>query len=192
MVRQSIAEFYLGRYLDINGMGIDNVTLVDLSPSQSQKALASGGVDAVVVWQPYADHIMKKVSNAASWPVQNSQAVFGILAAKDDWLAQHGKEVVRFLRSLVEAEDFLANDPERSKAIVKEKLNYDDSYISNIWTKHNHRVTLDQTLIVAMKDEARWLIDNDLTLENQIPDMVSHIYLEGLLSVNPSAVNVIG
>ncbi len=191
LVRQSIAEFYLGRYLDIHGMDIQDVTVVDQSPSQSQEAIASGSVDAVVVWQPNADQIQKNVSNVTSWPVQNSQAVFGVLAAKNDWLAQHGPAVVRFLRSLVEAEDFLVSDLERSKAIVKEKLNYDDSYISNVWTKHNYRVTLDQTLIVAMKDEARWLIDNGLTVENQIPDMVSHIYLEGLLSVSPRAVTVI-
>ena len=46
--RGTIMEFYLGRLLDLHGMSIRYVTLINLSPRQAADAIANGSVDAVV------------------------------------------------------------------------------------------------------------------------------------------------
>ena len=57
--RKTIAEFYFGRFLELNGMSMTEITIVDLLPSQLQDALAHGKVDAVIAWQPWASQIEK-------------------------------------------------------------------------------------------------------------------------------------
>jgi NitT/TauT family transport system substrate-binding protein len=42
-----------------------------------------------------------------------------------------------------------------------------------------------------MEDEARWMIRNQFTSEKQVPDFLDYLYLDGLQSVKPEAVNII-
>jgi hypothetical protein len=42
-----------------------------------------------------------------------------------------------------------------------------------------------------MEDEARWMISNKLTAENQIPDFLNYIYEAGLNAVKPEAVKIL-
>ena len=55
----------------------------------------------------------------------------------------------------------------------------------------HHSFSLDQSLITAMEDEARWMIKNNLTTEKQVPDFLNYIYVDGLKAVKPGAVNII-
>ena len=44
---------------------------------------------------------------------------------------------------------------------------------------------------VAMEDETRWMIKNNLTREKQIPDFMNYIYVDGLKAVKPEVVKII-
>ncbi len=85
----------------------------------------------------------------------------------------------------------LVHHPEEAKAIVKKRLNYDDSYISSVWPQHRFRLSLDQALIIAMKDEAQWMMNNQLTSERTIPDFANYIYTDGLKAIKPEAVSIV-
>jgi ABC-type nitrate/sulfonate/bicarbonate transport system substrate-binding protein len=99
--------------------------------------------------------------------------------------------VKRFLECLHEAEGYLVRHPEEAKRIVQERLNYDDAYIASVWPQHRFSLSLDQTLIVAMKDEAQWMITNRFTSESQIPDFLNHIQEDSLKALKPAAVNIL-
>lgn len=189
---KTINEFYLGRFLELNGMNIRDVTLIDLAPVQYLKAFGGGEVDAIIAWQPYVHRLEKQVKGAVVWPGQSSQAAFGVLVCSNGWLAQHADTVKRFFKSLREAEDHLVRHPDEAKTIVQKRLSYEDSYVAHVWPQHRFALSLDQTLVVAMKDEAQWLIDSHLTNEKTIPDFVSHIHTDALKAVKPDSVNIIG
>ena len=55
--RSTILEFYLGRFLDLHGLSIDEVTLVDMNLSQGVGSIQKGAVDAVVTHPPFYDSI---------------------------------------------------------------------------------------------------------------------------------------
>ena len=114
------------------------------------------------------------------WPAQNNQEVYVILACQDTWLAEHSGAVEQLLQSLAQAEDFLVLHPQQARAIVQKRMGYDDAYFDEVWPQHHFDLTLDHSLIVAMTDEARWLIDNHLTGETRSPDFLDFVYLEGL------------
>jgi NitT/TauT family transport system substrate-binding protein len=63
--------------------------------------------------------------------------------------------------------------------------------MAKIWSQQQSSVTLDQSLIAAMEDEARWMIKNGLTTEKAVPDFTNYLYLDGLKAVKPEAVSII-
>ena len=190
--RRMVPEFYLGRFLDLHGMSIEEVTLTDLTPKQAVGAIANGNVDAVVVWEPYVSQIREQLTNRiVSWSVHSGQAQYSILVGRNDWISQHPELVKRVLKSLMQAEEYVVRHPTEAKAILKKRYQYDDAYVATVWKEHQFSLSLDQSLITAMEDEARWMIKNNLTHEKTVPDFLKYIYIDGLKAVKPEAVMII-
>jgi ABC-type nitrate/sulfonate/bicarbonate transport system substrate-binding protein len=189
----TIAHFYLGRFLDLNGINIHDVTLIDLkTPAEWVTAVSNGSIDAVATAQPYANSAKDSLGvNAVVWSIQSGQPLYTQAISTDEWISKHPELCSRFLRSLYQAEAFVINHPAEVKAIVKNQMNFSDTYIETVWHQNQFSLSLDQSLILAMEGEARWLISNKLTNQTVIPDFTNFIYLEGLNSVKPNAVNII-
>lgn len=188
----TIPEFYLGRFMNLHGMSIWDVTLINLPPVQAANAIANGSVDAVVTWEPYASRIREQHANGTvSWSVQSSQAIYSVLICRNDWIKQHPDLVRRVLNSLAEAEGYIVLHPAEAKAILQKRYYYDDEHVARVWPEHQFSLSLDQSLILAMEDEARWMIKNNLTTEKQVPNFLDYINEDGLKAIKPEAVNII-
>ena len=191
LTRNTISEFYLGRFLDLHGMSIRDVTLSNMPPSQYMQAITNGSIEALLTGN-FIDQIQERLGdNVVLWPTQNGQNSYYIMSCRSDWAASHPTQINRFLKSLAQAEDYMTNHPNEAKAIVQKRLNYSDAYMAKIWPKNEFSLTLDQSLVVAMEDEGRWMIANNLTTAKTIPDIRDHIYTKGLEGVLPESVNVI-
>jgi ABC-type nitrate/sulfonate/bicarbonate transport system substrate-binding protein len=191
VTKGTIAEFYLGRFLLTNGLSSTDVTLLNVSPADSAKAITNETVDAIITWQPYAFTLEGLLgSNAVVWPAQGDQRTFIVEVAKNDWIKQHPDAVNRFLKSLNQAEQYLVEHPSQVEEMIQTKLHYSEDYMAAIWHKNTFSLSLSQSLVLAMESEARWMINNNLTNQTMLPDFVNYIYLEGLSSVKPESVNV--
>jgi len=192
VARETSSEFFLGRFLDLHGMSIRQVTLVNVTPVQAVDVLVSGSVDAVAVIEPHANTIKKKLGDSVvMWPAQSGQLIYFNVTSTEAWASSHPEVIGRLLRSLVQAENYVVSHPNAAKAIVQKRLRYDDAYIDAIWPEYQLSVSLDQGLIAAMEDEARWMIRNNLTNEKTVPDFGNYIYTDGLKAIRPEAVNII-
>ena len=188
----TIAQFYLGRFLMLHGINLQDVTIVNVNPSESEDALTKGTVDAIVIWQPYANTIENALANnVVIWPVQSSQTTYIVEVAKNDWIARHPDIVRRYVNALAQAEEYYVQHPDQTKSMMQKKLNYTDAYMAAVWDKNQFSLSLDQSLILAMEDEARWMIKNNLTTEKNVPNFLDYIYEDGLKAVKPEAENVI-
>jgi ABC-type nitrate/sulfonate/bicarbonate transport system substrate-binding protein len=188
---QQPGEFYLGRFLELQGLTIQDVTLVNLPPPQYAAAIINGTVDAIVSTQPTIGNIQSQlVNNTVMWSVQNEQPAYLLLTCRNDWAAQHPETVVRFLKSLSQAQDFFINNRASADAIVEKKLNITIS--QQTWSQNQISLSLDQSLILAMQDETQWLISNHLTNTKTTPNFINYIYTSGLETVKPESVNIIG
>jgi len=61
-----------------------------------------------------------------------------------------------------------------------------------VWQQNQFGLSLDQSLITTMEDEARWMIANNLTNATAVPDFRNYIYTKGLDEVKPGSVHIIG
>jgi len=188
----TISEFYLGRFLALNGLAIKDLSVVNVAPSEFVNALASGSIDAIIAWRPFANEIRKKSSDrVVEWSVQSGQAAYGVVVARNDWIGAHTELVNRFLKSISQAEEYLIRQPAQAKAVIQKWMKYDDASMANAWAENQYSLCLDQSLVAAMEDEARWMIKNSLTSEKQVPDFMNYISMGGLNAVKPHAVNMI-
>ena len=190
---KTIAEFHLGRYLNLHGMSLKEITLIDLQKStQLIDAVVNGDTDAIVTQHPYVAVAEERLgANGVVWPVQSGQAMFSPLICRDEWITNHPELVIRLLKSLTQAEAYAVNHPVEAEAILQKRLNFKSSYVKTVWLRNQFSLSLDQSLIAAMEDEARWMIKNNLTREKTVPDFINYIYTNGLKAVKPEAVKII-
>jgi NitT/TauT family transport system substrate-binding protein len=188
----TIGAFYLDRFLTLNGISSGSVTLVDVVFPQSAGALESGAVDAVVVIEPYVSDSKKALgSNAISWDVQSGQPLFGMFIASNAWIKEHPDLVKRFLKAIEEANGFIAEQPGEAKKYLKTRFDYSDEYLESVWLENRFELFLDQPFIIAMEDEARWMISSGRTTETRIPNFLEYIHEGGLKAIKPDAVRII-
>ena len=114
-----------------------------------------------------------------------------ILLSKEEFIEDNKDAITRFLRAIIEAEEYVNNNNAAAKDFIAKKYTYDSSYINDAWPKHNFEVELSQKLIVLMEDQARWRIENGLSDAAEVPNYLDYIYLDALDEVKPEAVGVI-
>ncbi len=191
--RGTAAEFFLGRFLEIHGLSIQDVTLVDLkTPAEWVEAVAEGSVDAVSTAEPYATQAGERLGeNAVVWSAHSGQPLYGMAVATAEWLATQPDVAKRFLRALAQAEDYAVQHPAEAQAIVQKALDLDPASMPEVWERSQFSLVLDQALIAAMEDEARWLMANGFAAETTVPDFLDYLWVAGLEDVRPEVVNII-
>ncbi len=188
----TIAQYYLGRFLILNGLKTEEVTLVDLrTPTDWVNAVVNGSIDAVATAQPYANLAKEGLgANAVAWSINSNQPQFTQSIATNKLIIDHPQLCSSFLKALYQAEKFIGDHPADAKVIVKQEMNFTDTYTETVWTQNQFFLSLDPALIQAMESEARWLISNNLTNQTVVPDFTSYIYTNALASVKPESVTV--
>jgi NitT/TauT family transport system substrate-binding protein len=189
--KKTICEFFLGRFLNLHGVSLKDVALVDIPASQSVDAIDNGSVDAIIHYQPYVYAIEDRLGdNGVIWQAQSNQLLYGVMSCRNDWAVGHGEQINRLLKSLALAEEYLIDHPREAKAIVQKRLNFSDAYMETVWPNHEFTLSLDQSLLIAMNDEGRWMINNNLTTEKTLPYFRDYIYTKGLEEIKPESVNI--
>jgi len=189
---QIAPQFYLATFLELNNVNTQNITLVNVPTTEYVPAIVNGTVDAVVVSESFIPQIEAHLPNdTVMWSAQSGQLLDMVVSCTNDWIVQHPELAIRFLRSLDQAGAYVVNHPTQAEAIVQKRLNTTDAYMAEIWSNHQFSLSLDQSLVVAMEDESRWMISNNLTNVTNVPNFLNYIYLNGLMSVKPESVDII-
>ena len=187
----TIADFYLGRFLELNRLNLSDITMVDVRPENTAGAITNGTVDAVVTWHPYLDSIPgQNTGNVTVWDIQSGQLTYWDAVCRADWVLGHQTEIERFLRSISEAEQYREQHPAEADLIIQRRLGYDDTYMATVVPANQYSLSLDRGMMAAMKDEARWEMENNLTNTTQIPDFPDYMYVNGLQTVAPGSVDL--
>jgi NitT/TauT family transport system substrate-binding protein len=190
VTKKSGAEFALGVFLIFNALSYEDVELVDLKPSEIVEAISNGDIDATFTWDPYLYSIKGELGdNAISWP--GGQDFYFVLITKEDWVENNSAAAERFMKSLLEAEDYIKGNSEEAKEFVKDRFDYGSDYMDYSWPKQEFAVILEQAMLIAFEDQARWRIDNNLTDATRVLNYLDYIYLDALEKVKPEAIGII-
>ncbi len=192
ITKKSIGEFMLGRFLLFNDILMEEVRIVDLTPSELIRSITSGQIDAALTWDPNI-YIIKNIlgENAVNWGVQSGQDFNFILITREKWIDKHFAAGKRLLTALVQTEQYVQLNPTKVQAFIQKRFKYNDEYVSYTYSRHNFRVRLPQSLILTMEDQAQWRIDNRLANRIEVPNFLTYIHTDMLAKVNPESITVI-
>ena len=195
VISGTILPFYLDRYLSLNNIDESSVDIVNVSATvlinQQIDALVNGTVDALAGAQPAISLVQQRTGgNVTALSIQEGQPAFLDLVCRNDWIASHPQTIENLLKALYQAEQYYQSNPSQAQLIIQQFLNM-TNVDPVVWSNAQFKLSLDQTLVIAMKDEAQWMINNHLTNQTQVPNFVDHIYTDGLKAVKTDAVTVI-
>ena len=193
VLRKATSEFFLGRYLSANGLSVTDVKLIDLTPPEIVSAVLNGDVDAGQTWDPNIYHIKQKLGDSAvslTSDIVIPEETF-VIMTKEEWLKNNPEIVNIFLKTLIQAEDFVKGNPEETKEFITSQFNLEEEYVDYVYPKFDLEVELSQRLLVAMEDETRWAIESNLIDITEVPNYMDYIHLDALAEVKPEAVKII-
>jgi NitT/TauT family transport system substrate-binding protein len=185
------AEYTTGRFLTFAGLSVKDVTLVNLKPFALEEALDRGEVDAVMVFDPLMASIKARLGDrVVSWPAQEGHRSFWAVVALAAEIQERRGAMVKLLRALARAQEFMASRPDEGRAIITRWIKLPQTVKYGVF-QTKYELALDQTMLLTMEDEARWLIQNWRTDRTEVPNYLDYLYPEALLQVDPKAVRLI-
>jgi NitT/TauT family transport system substrate-binding protein len=92
---------------------------------------------------------------------------------------------------LIKSEGFVKKHPERAQRIVSTKTGIKESEIADLWPNLRFEISLEQSLLITLENEARWAIRNKMTDRKKVPNYLNFIYLDALQAVKPQGVTII-
>ncbi len=185
-------QFFLEVFLIYNGLSPSEVEVIDISPSELPDALKNNQVDAIVIWEPHANNAQKLLGqDAIRLPSSDVyQTTFNFMTMKD-YAKAHPGVLIKYLRAIDEATDFIGKNREEAQAIVSERLKVDEEIMTLLWDVFTFEISLNQSLLVALEAEARWAIKYKLTESTEVPNYLDYIYYDALEEVKPEAIGII-
>lgn len=184
-------DFFLDSLLTVNGLTRKEVQVVTLKPEEMREAILTKKVEAISTWNYPLTQIKRQLGHAGTifYDREIYTETFNI-AARQDFVRDHPETVKRFLRALVKAESFVAQNQAEAESIMSAATNIDKNLINEVWKAFNYRVQLDQALLITLEDETRWAMKNGLTDQSVMPDYLKHIHLDSLRAVKPEAIKI--
>lgn len=189
-IHGAASHYYLDTWLVFHGIDPKAIQLINLQPEAMAAALAQGQVDAVAIWEPFGFRIVKTVPGATLLPNADTYMLSFNLIASRKLLGQRDDDLVKVLRALLRAEQFIQSEPARAKAILRTHLGLDQEYIDWIWPHYKYRLALEQSLITTLESEARWARQEGYVTAGRSPNYLEFIHTAPLRKARPDRLGI--
>jgi len=188
----SSVHFFLHLFLVKYGLSEKDVNLSFKKAEDLPAALARGEIDAFSMREPFISEASTLLGdNAVIFAEPGLYLKTFNLVASNSMIKDKPEVISRILLALIQAEEFAKNHPDQAIKIVSNKLGVEESVIAALWPGLDLGVSLDQSLLLSLEDEARWVIESELTDRTEVPNHLDFIYPDGLEAVKPEAVTII-
>jgi NitT/TauT family transport system substrate-binding protein len=185
-------QFALDAFLNRQKLLPAEVTVSNYAPQQLAGALARGEVDAAAGWEPFLTGMTHAIAGkAAIFYGEDVYAGLFNVAGTGDYVRSHPATMRKVLRALRAGARFCRDEPDAARALFANASASEAARLRAAWHGYRFSVVLDQGLLLALEDEARWAIRNRLAGNGEMPNFLDAVYLDGLEAVAPSAVTVI-
>jgi NitT/TauT family transport system substrate-binding protein len=184
----STAEHNLVVLLAMQGLTTSDVTVIDLAPAALVDGLATGSIDAAIVWQPHVLAMQRRLGDNAVTLMDGGTEANLLLVARDGDVAPRAEALRRLMRGLVLAQRWVDSHPAEAKAYLASRFKLAPAYIDILWPRMQLTVSLPQEILSAMDSEARWIANTGKRAA--VPDFSNTIHAPILMSVDPALVHV--
>jgi NitT/TauT family transport system substrate-binding protein len=175
------ADFFLNIFLTTSYIPRTEVRIVGLETEEVVNALARGEVDAVSTWFPHTLAASDRLGDKGIVLEDPSiyKMTWNIMASKD-FAGNHPDRVRKVLRAILRANRFIVERPEEARALTSKHLGEGSGRIEKEWDDYRFTAALDQSLLLNLEDQARWMIGEGAGESRRPPNFMKFIDMEGL------------
>lgn len=188
----STADYFFHIFLTTNGMNPRDVRIIDMAPDKAVEALLKGEVDAVCSWSPHTSIMRDKLGDNAL--VLGDPGIYTMtwnLVTAADYPKNNRERVRKMLRAIARANRFLGASPGEARVALRQHVGTESPSFDKEWGNYHFLTGLDQSLILNMEDQARWMNKKE-GKRYRMPNFVDFIHVESLNSVSPDTVRIAG
>jgi NitT/TauT family transport system substrate-binding protein len=181
---------YWTHLMDRHNWTMQDFEMVPLQPPAMPTALVGGGVDAIVIWEPWGHNAIQQLPAGVTRLAEDQDYYWsGILHGRDDYIQQNPEAVKGLIRALIKAEDFANKNPEQTARMVAEFVKTDPEQMLSYWDSYKFKVQLNQELLNQFSENDR-MIKKYMPeyADKPTPDFTKYINPEPLRSVAPDRV----
>lgn len=182
-------HYFTDTFLTFYGIGLDQVTLVELDAARAPQQVAAGEVDAAGLYQPHGPAAMRLLGdNGLVLLAPRLYTVTMNLVAKP---GLSDADATKLLRALQRATAYLRADPPRAQALVASQLKLDPKVLDETWELLSFRLSLGQSLLTTLEAESRWMRRAGQVKGDATPDFLARMRTGPLRAVDPTAVTLV-
>lgn len=186
-------HYFLELFLEKNGLKSQDVVIVFMKSDDLLAALTNGQVDAVSMINNVVSKAREALqANAVLMEEPGLCRNYYLLLATANLLEKRPEVVVRFLRALVKAEEFITQKPKETLAMVLARQGQKESSaeIKELLAGYQYRLSLEHGMLMGLEDMARWTGQQGGENQRVIPNFLNLIAAEPLRAVKPEAVRL--
>lgn len=182
-------EFFTYEFLNKLGIKSDQIEIINQKPEDMVAALTSGSVDAISMFDPVAYVAEKQMGDRGiTFTDESIYSELYVIEAHTS-VKQDSAKLEKFLKALVEAEQYLKTNTDDAKNIVAKYTKLDRQTVDVVWSNTEFGVSLTPELINYWNKEAVWAKNTGkLRKDAQIPDFKDFIFSDPLKKISPAAV----
>lgn len=185
------SQYFLDIFLEYRGHAPGSVERVPLKTSEMISALVDGKVDVIVTWSPHNDQALAALGeNGQELRIGSIYRWSWNLVARNESLA-NGPLAAPILTALMRATAAIVNDPLTCARELSPRLGIPPDKLVEMWKQTSFDVTLDQSLLLHLEQQARWAMISGLTDQKEVPNFLAGISSQAMRSIDAEIVTLI-
>ncbi len=191
VVKGTSAQYFLDSFLLNNNVDPQSIVQVPIQPDAALNAMATGQVDAVAVFQPfaYATAHSPRVDGVVLSESGDYKQTFN-LVAQNSVLKTRRSDVERFLRAIHRANESIRAQPRRAEAIFVARLAVEPSFAAWSMQRTHALLALEEGLLRTLQLQANWALREGYATGSKPADYRVMIDAAPLRAVLPNAVGL--
>lgn len=190
--KRSTGHYFLEGFLLHYSYDLNDVVLKDINASKLAEQLEKGEVSAITSWEPHISRA-EKAMGKENLTMMISPTPFRkdfFFTTSTTFAKNNSLQLEQFLTALVQAENFIIEHPEESKTIIAKRLNADIDLINKIWDSFTFEISLEQSILLNLNDEAIWA-EKFMKNKGNAPNYSNYIDIKPLSKVKPEGVHLL-
>ncbi len=160
LVVGSIAQDFVERLLEQEGIKDDEVELVNLASTEQQNALATGQVDAIAVWQPMIAQVEAAGTGKVLVDGTGIYKCENLISGNTDYINENPEIVQIFMEQYARAAAEVSKDTAGYAKKYAEKYNLDADIVNATISDMNFQVSITDEDIADFQKTADWLYNS--------------------------------
>lgn len=190
----SAVHFFLHIFQLQHQISDEDVEHIFEDPAELTKSLIEKRVDAISMRNPYIKEAKEVIGeeNCVEFFEPGIYSQPFLLVAKNSLLNSRSGDIEKVLKGCLKAELYIRSNRQEAMYTVASRLGADlESEVFRAWEFLDFDISLNQSLLLALEDSARWALEDNIIESSVIPNYLEYIWFDALKAVSPESVTIL-